>query len=177
MPMTLANLLTLWNDLFEDVVLPEQIDKDTCINAIIDKCENHIMLYIDYPFVKNKITRFFQKNYQQYQRIVEVIMLEYGLLENYDRTREYTRKVKRQSNGTDTNKVSAFNSDDFTNDSQNINSAMGNDDEEIKEREYGDLSVISTTKRVEEEIALRKHANIYEIIAGDFYDNFMVRYI
>lgn len=177
MPMTLANLLTLWNDLFEDIVLPEQIDKDTCINAIIDKCENHVMLYIDYPFVKNKITRFFQKNYQQYQRLAEVIMLEYGILENYDRTREYTRKVKRQSDGTDTNKVSAFNSNDFTNDSQNINSATGNDDEEIKEHEYGDLSVMSTTKRVEEEIALRKKANIYEIIADDFYDSFVLRCI
>ena len=104
-------------------------------------------------------------------------MLEYGLLENYDRTREYTRKVKRQTDGTDTNKVSAFNSDDFTNDSQNVNSATGNDDEEIREREYGDLSVMSTTKRVEEEIALRKKANIYDIIADDFYDTFVLRCI
>ena len=90
--MTLANLLSLWPDIFDNINLPTNIDKETCVYAIVDKCENHVMIYIDYPYVKHKIERWFRVHYEQFYRLAYTIEQEYDLLDNYERTREYSRK-------------------------------------------------------------------------------------
>lgn len=190
------NLISLWNlhnDIFDDIKLPPEIDKDIAVNYIFQYCGTYGVLDHDYPLCRSMITLFFARHYDQYKRLIENINLEYILTQNYDRNREYTRinaenrtgNEKRTGANVDTNKVSAYNSTTYADDSQtsqsidenteNINATDTN--ETIREHEYGDLSVQNMSGKVKEEIELRKNPqyNIYQIIASDFFDEMMLR--
>lgn len=125
------------DDLFENLVLPEDVDKDTLTENILLRGGEFEVLYSDPYFMKDAIGLWSRKWNRTFTKWVEALDIEYSPLENYDRKEDYTDTTnrgltsngrkdsgnKRTFNNTDTTtphttiteetKVSAFDSSDY----------------------------------------------------------------
>lgn len=141
MKMTLIGLNqylhNLGDDLFYNMTLPEDIDKDTLVENILLRGGEFEVLYADPYFLKDAIGLWSRKWNRTFTKWAEALAIEYSPLENYDRKEDYTDTTnrgltsngrkdsgnKRTFNNTDTTtphttiteetKVSAFDSSDY----------------------------------------------------------------
>lgn len=177
--------MDLHNDIFDDITLPDGIDKEICIDTIIARNCTYDIMDHDYPLCKSMITLFFKNHYYQFDRFKKALDTEYDLIQNYDRTREYKRNVDKNEHttdsGSDINSVSAYNQIALAENTRVDSDAQGTRDntenEDIYEHEYGDLSVMSTTEKVKQELELRmkQKYNIYIFIADLFFTELCLR--
>lgn len=128
------------DDLFSDLVLPEVLDKDVVVNAILTTCSSLPVAYPDYSFLKNQIKYWSKRKKPIFDKWVWLLSQEYNPLYNYDRTEEYSDNEvvnnsgsksdktttsfnsSNVSNNTVTNQATSYESDTFKNTSQNIGS-------------------------------------------------------
>ena len=145
--------LTLWGiyqydkTLFDDIVLPEGIDKDNLVSDIM-RNSGDLYPYHQVPeYLKSNINYWFARRLFDFERMYEALRVEYSPIENYDRKENTTRNY--ENSGTDKesttlgstttstnigsndneNKVSAYNESDYTNrekDTQSYNSTLTN---------------------------------------------------
>ena len=173
--------LTLWGiyqydkTLFDNIVLPEGIDKDNLISDIM-RNSGDLYPYHQVPeYLKTNINYWFARRLFDFERMYEALRVEYSPIENYDRKENTTRNY--ENSGTDKesttlgstttstnigsndneNKVSAYNESDYTNrekDIQSYNSTLTNTGSgtDVTQTEYG-----LKRKEVEE---IRVHGNI-----------------
>lgn len=170
------------NYIFKDIVLVDGIDKDVLINNIMDKCAVFTPIDNDPLLLKQRIDNFFKKNYDVYKRLYEAYNLEYNPIDNYNRTENWTETHKgKNDNKVDSsgeNKVSAFNSNEYQPNEQNVNgsTSVGNDEyvHTHTSNMRGNIGVSMTQTMLKLENDLRPKLNIYEVIANDFYNEFMI---
>lgn len=86
----IENYLNPDHSVFESMQLPEGIDKDTLIGAIILRCQEFELLYSDPDFLTTAVNVWSRKNYRTFDKWVKALKIEYDPLYNYDRTEEYT---------------------------------------------------------------------------------------
>lgn len=86
----IENYLNPDHSVFETMQLPEGIDKDTLIGAIILRCQEFELLYSDPDFLTAAVNIWSRKNYRTFDKWVKALEIEYDPLFNYDRTEEYT---------------------------------------------------------------------------------------
>lgn len=86
----IENYLNPDHSVFETMQLPEGIDKDTLIGAIILRCQEFELLYSDPDFLTAAVNIWSRKNYRTFDKWVKALDIEYDPLYNYDRTEEYT---------------------------------------------------------------------------------------
>lgn len=183
------------NNLFSNITLYSKIDKDVCINAILDKNALLEPCYAEYDFLKLKIEQFFLKYYNNFAKIYEVTIIDYEPLENLHRKETETRENKytrdsvsnqnNSSNSTDTNKVSPFDTNTFINDSQlsndttNTNKTIDDIDdltnENIIRTSDGSIGVMTSQAMFNQEIEVRLKHNVYDYIANMFCRDLMLR--
>ena len=84
------NYLNPDHSVFETMQLPEGIDKDTLIGAIILRCQEFELLYSDPDFLTAAVNIWSRKNYRTFDKWVKALDIQYDPLYNYDRTEEYT---------------------------------------------------------------------------------------
>ena len=77
------------DDLFEDMILPDHLDKEVVLNSILIECGELPVTWPDYPFVKNQIRVWFKRKKPIFDKMVELMELEFNPLYNYDRFEEY----------------------------------------------------------------------------------------
>ena len=83
---TFVNLWELSDHkLFDDIRLPDGIDKEILINTIFDECAEFEPLTIDVDLMKAKINNFFARNYDNFNRLYQYTQIEYNPIENYSR--------------------------------------------------------------------------------------------
>ena len=173
--------LTLWGiyqydkTLFDNIVLPDGIDKDNLI-ANIMRYSGDLYPYHQVPeYLKSNITYWFARRLFDFTRMYEALRTEYSPIENYDRKENISRDYENSgidkasttlgSTTTSTNigsndnenKVSAYNESDYTNrekDTQSFNSTLTNTGSgtDTTQTEYG-----LKRKEVED---IRIHGNI-----------------
>ena len=173
--------LTLWGiyqydkTLFDDIVLPDGIDKDNLVSDIM-RNSGDLYPYHQVPeYLKHNINYWFARRLFDFERMYESLRVEYSPIENYDRKENTTRNY--ENSGTDKesttlgstttstnigsndneNKVSAYNESDYSNrekDTQSYNSTLTNTGSgtDTKQTEYG-----LKRKEVED---IRVHGNI-----------------
>lgn len=177
--------------IFDDIQIPNGIDKGLLVNAIMDKSAIYEPLYTDETLLKNKIQTFFAKNYRTYQKLYEAYMLDYNPIENYDRIEDLERKYNSNSlnekndtmNESTINKVSPYDSETFKNDTSNDmdtsstskNQNTSNDTTIETNRIHGNIGVTTSQQMLQSEIDIVHKLNIYELIANDFYTEFMLK--
>lgn len=98
--------------LFDSITLTERLNKNNLVSHIIDK-HGQLDLWQQNPIiVKRKINTFFLINYDNFDKMAEVLQMDYNPLENYDRSesttenRDTNRSGANQSN-TQTSNASA----------------------------------------------------------------------
>lgn len=105
------------DDLFENLVLPEDVDKDTITENILLRGGEFEVLYSDPYFMKDAIGLWSRKWNRTFTKWVEALALEYSPLENYDRKEDYTDTLNKgiSTNSTrNSNNTRTFNNTDTT---------------------------------------------------------------
>lgn len=132
---------------FDDIVLPSGIDKDTLVNTIKLQAGSFEMLYSDPIFLTASINIWSKGWLETWKKWVEALAAEYDPIENYNRyedlkeehTGSDTRKGSTNRSGnnssssqgsdsnssTSTDQVSAFNSTSFQDKDKNTTSGSG----------------------------------------------------
>lgn len=111
---------TLWGlaqfdpHLFDKVLLPEGLDKELCINNIMNK-SGDLYLYYQVPArAKLQIEDWFSMHYLGFKRMIEALLKEYNPIENTDKYEDEstTLDVNRtnQASGSDTAQASGTDS-------------------------------------------------------------------
>lgn len=74
--------------LFDELVLPEGLEKELAVNTILMRSGQFEVLYPDPDFFKSQIGYWGRKHYRTFEKWVEALAIEYDPLYNYDRTEE-----------------------------------------------------------------------------------------
>lgn len=193
------NLLSLYNydeSLFDNLVLPEGIDKDTLVNNLLLDTVSQEVLYADPDIMKQAIGMWSKKELPVWQRLKDTLDIRgtYNPIYNYDRneeiTNDHTSNTTESENhntnkGTDTTKVSqgSFNSNDLTQVNQQDNIlGSGNDengrdtftgDHTFNAHLYGNIGVTTTQQMIREELSIDE-INILDYIIDSFKNRFIL---
>lgn len=171
-----------------DIVLPDKIDRKTCIDTIV--YDNHDLdLYCsDYHVFKYQVHNFFKKKFYDYECIVNALTEDYNPIHNYDRyevrneqrNNSYKSTNRDTGNSTDEYQTSAFNSDSYQPKDKSTNSTNRTDIRDTNEDNsyttdnhlFGNIGVTTSQQMIESEMELRSKHNIYNIISMDFRKEF-----
>ena len=201
--ITMLGLETYLNannqSLFDDIVIPASIDKDTLVNNILLESAEFEVLYSNPSFMHQAIQLWFHKWNRTFNKWMEVLELKYNPLDNYDRSEEWTDAsgtsasgtVSDESHGTTNdngssfNNVSAYDSDTFEpseKSSSSSNASVDNKtDTKTKSttdtsskhvgRVHGNIGVMSTQELITRELEVDKF-NVYNQIVDMFLREF-----
>ena len=84
---------------FDNLVIPEEMDKDILIPEILEACSDFGLLYPDGDFMQMIIGVWSSKELPIWNDIYKSTVLEYNPIENYDRYEDITRNVHGSSSG------------------------------------------------------------------------------
>ena len=188
--------------IFDNLELPEGVDRDILIPEICTECSDFALLYPDYDFMRMLIGVWSKKEARIWAAMQESTELEYNPIENYDRQESIQRSitssstgsstgsssVTEQNSGTSTGSQTAFNSDNFkdTNKStsqgsgstttQGSDSAQqsGTGTETVTSRVHGNIGVVTSQQMI---ASFREISNfsVYDFIVQSFKDRFCVQ--
>ena len=88
--------------LFDLFVLPEDVDKETCIDNIMLECGELETLYSDPEFMRAAIGTWSKKHYWTFEKWAKALKIEYSPLENYDRTEDWWDHSEKDNDNTRT---------------------------------------------------------------------------
>ena len=187
MKLTLNGLFQYDNSLFDNLELPSELTKDTCIQVILEKCGEFPLLYPDFDYMKYAIGVFSKKWEWTLNKWAKAINIEYDPLYNFDRHEIYTdtskTKAESNTNATSLNEVSAFNDIDSatpnmkptskaTSEAGGTNKGEGTNTHEG--RLYGNIGVTTSQQMLQSELDLG-YWNIYNEIANLFSTEYCIR--
>ena len=110
----LENYLNPEKSVFGNIVLPDDVDKDTLIGAIMLRCQEFELLYSDPDFMIDAVNIWSRKNYYTFDKWCKALRIQYDPLYNYDRTEEYTDTHKGDFNTGGNTSGSNTRTDDLT---------------------------------------------------------------
>lgn len=154
--------------LFDDVDLPNDVDKQTLIDNLLIECAEMEILYTNPYFLQEAITVWSKKQLHTWSSLADTFNLAYNPIWNVDAHEEIERIVT--SNGVDVNKVTGFNSNELT--TNNSIDSINNADEKIINDRGGNIGVTTTQKMLKEELEIRPQLNIINYIIKDFKQHF-----
>ena len=146
----IENYLNPDHSVFENMQLPDGIDKDTLIGAIILRCQEFELLYSDPDFLTAAVNIWSRKNYRTFDKWVKALEISYDPLYNYDRTEEYT-----DTHSGDFNRSGSSNDSGSNNNTRTDNLTMTNnlaDTNDVttthSEKAYNDSNYVGTTQDI-----------------------------
>ena len=107
------------NTLFDNLTLPDGIDKDLLIDNIVMEGGEFELVYANLDFMKSDIGVWSAKNYRTFEKWIKALNVEYNPLENYDRIEEWEETHSGNKNGTTTTNESSTNSGSISNNQNN----------------------------------------------------------
>lgn len=127
----IENYLNPGSSVFDQMILPEGIDRQTLIDTILLRCQEFELLYSDPEFLTAAVNVWSRKNYWTFDKWIKLINTEYNPLYNKDYQEEWTdiHAGTFAKSGSGQNTGTTSNSDDHTrtdNLSQGINTTTTN---------------------------------------------------
>ena len=141
---TLYGMYSYDPTLFDNIIIPEGLNKDILVTEIMAECGENEVLYPNIPLLKHMILTFFDSHSYKYQNLYESMNYDYDPLENYNVTR--TRTYTRTENGTDTRDLTR----DLKNDTVVDNSSNGTTTTTDDVSAYNSADYVPSTKSVQE---------------------------
>lgn len=176
------SILGLWNadnTLFDDMQLPEALDRETVINAILLKCSELETLYTDPEFMKNALRIWSGYRIVVWDALYKTTQFDYNPIWNKDGTITETENRDTESSasgsGTGQQAVKAFNDTSWTDHTKNTTDSQaastGKEAITRERREQGNIGVTTTQQMIREERDVREF-NTIEYIIDDFRTEF-----
>lgn len=97
-------------DLFQKLTLPDDVDKEVCIQNILMQCDDKELLYPDSAFMIDAIGMWSKKWQRTFQKWMDVLSIEYNPLENYDRQEAWSDSTSTSESNSASASDSATNS-------------------------------------------------------------------
>lgn len=176
--LSILGLYTWDKTIFDNMVLPSEIDKDILIdNILMDYAELEV-LYPDSDFMKNAIGSWSKARLHAWTKMSRVLYEDYDPFINImrDEVRTITQERDLQGNGSGTNSVAAWNETDYTNrnktDSENFETGTITTTEKFHVE--GDSAITDAQDVALKEIDMRREYDMYEIIKNDFKRRFLI---
>ena len=127
--ISILGLYNLNDTLFDDLVIPENMDSDLLINNLVTELAELELIYSDFNFMKFMIGVWSRKELPTWERVYKASIKEYDPIENYDRKEDWSDTLNRngavntQSSGNSTQQhdVAGFNSSDLVTASKDTN--------------------------------------------------------
>ena len=185
--LSIIGLKSYNQHLFDDMAVPDGVDKTVLANNIIYDCAELEVIYPDPFFMQFAIGQWSQKELPIWQKVYEMENAEYNPLENYDRYDSETEntgrnrenqktdvinsKAEAKSNtrntgvttSTNVDKVAAFNTDILQTNNQNVANNTDNGESNIESDSVGSSvqNTNDTGKENENRVKqLHSHGNI-----------------
>jgi hypothetical protein len=184
-----SDLNYLNKSLFDSLSLPSGYEKADIVNQILLDCGEFEVLYPSGDFLTEAIGLWSKRWYRTFNKWLTALNIEYAPLENYDRTEEHVDTFENinenhnQNKGTDTSteKVSAFDSSNFSNKGQSItnlgtgsdSNGSGSGSSTSKIRAHGNIGVTTSQQMLEAELDLAKW-NLTKHIVDIFKQEFCI---
>lgn len=125
--MTIAGMYQFKDGLFNNLNLPDGIDKEDVINQILLDGSNFEILYSDFNFMQDAIGLWSNTWYRTFSKWQKALSIEYNPIENYDRMEDWTDSSNSKSNRNLIEKRNLANSMRSGRDLQSITKNTGSD--------------------------------------------------
>lgn len=162
--MTLIGFYNALEDsspLFEDLTLPDGIDKDLFVNTLLMDAGEFEVLYDDPDFFKNMVTLWGKKWERTFEKWYKAVYFDYDPLYNYDRHEEWITETDSSSRSDSTANRSSYDSatlQPYT----SMNDSGTFDGKEAKNgRAYGNIGVTTSQQMFKEEMSVAQ-LNLYQ---------------
>lgn len=176
--LSILGLYTWDNTIFDNMVLPAEIDKDILVdNILMDYAELEV-LYPDSEFMKSAIGSWSKARLRTWSKMANVLYEDYDPFINIkrDETRTITQERDLQGSGIGENSVSAWNETDYTN--RNKTDTVNYETGTVTTTEHfhveGDSAITDAQDVARKEIELRSENDMYQIIKNDFKRRFLI---
>ena len=183
------------NTIFDELVLPEDVDQQTIIDKICFDNAELSLLYTDPDTMKLLIKNWSTVEAPNWTRIAEALDAEYSPIENYDRqelwtdtgsssTQDSTTGSTQQTTGT-TRKVAGWNNDSSLTPSEGVDSTgsgsstqqstgSGTTSNRREGRTHGNIGVTTAQDMITQEIKLRSSITLADVISSSFRKHFCI---
>lgn len=187
--MSLFGLYRLKPSIFDSMVIPSNIDRETLIDNILIDSANFEILYSDPEFLEAAIGAWSAKRLPVWTKLLETENYDYDPIANYDRTETETEVVENDTSSKATSDSSnesvsastAFNSDTFkdtgraTSDTDGTSTGKShqNYDRVRSVRVFGNIGVTTSQQMIEAQRDVVRF-NTVDFIVNDFLDKFCI---
>ena len=162
--------------IFDDMVIPDQLDRDVLISNIVLECAEMTILYPSADMMKKAIGYWSQMRLHAWDRMAEVLYEKYDPFINIkrDETRTITQDRDLKDNGTSIGKVNAWNSGTGTERDRNevTNAQTGKVVTTETFHVEGDSAITDAQDVARKEMELRIKYDLYNYIVSDFKQRF-----
>lgn len=195
--LSLLGLYQYDNTIFNELVLPEGMDKQVYINNLLMETSEMEVLFSNPATMRSVIGIWSNAHLDSWKKMWNTTKLEYNPIENYDRQEEWTDNNKTNSkvqstdkgvgknHSTDISKAAGFdsgslvtsgqNENDSNNESTQIGNSEGNSTEDSTHhgRMHGNIGVTTTQHMIQEERRVADW-NMYEYLIDKFKQQFLL---
>lgn len=120
--LTIEGLYNYDNTLFDGFNVPEGLVKQIAIDTILMRTRELEIVYLDFTYMKNRITIWSNKYQINWKKLYDTTVLEYNPIENYDRMEDWTDTDDETSTSARDNTRNTTNSVKNTRTNEIINS-------------------------------------------------------
>lgn len=181
--LTLISFYNYDNTLFDNLVLPDEIDRDALIYLLLQRYGEFDLIYTDLDFLKVSFGYWSKSHQVTFEKWLDGFKAEYNPIENYDRIEEITdyghNSNSNHSNASNLNRRSGYNNNNMVDDSGNSSDSSFNGEGDYTNthnaRIHGNIGVTTAPKMLEEMFKLYGQHNIYTMICDLFADEYMIR--
>lgn len=144
--LTIMGMYEYDDTIFNSLVLPEGLDRNTAIDEIIMETSELECLYPSVPFLKKAIGIWSATMQSSFNRVWSAMNLEYNPIENYDRQEDESTTGTRQHSGQDvtsgstTNQRTTADSREITDSGNVLNKIAGFDASALVDHDSGTSS-------------------------------------
>lgn len=169
--LSILSLYAYDNTIFNDLELPEDVDRQTIIDKICFDNAELSLVYTDPAAVKLLIKNWSTVESPNWTRIAEALAAEYSPIENYDRYEDFT-DTSSQSTGT-TRKVAGWNNDSSLTPAEGVDSS-GSGSNRRTGHLHGNIGVTTAQQMITEEVKLRSSITLANVISSSFRKHFCI---
>ena len=189
--ISILGLYNLNDTLFDDLVIPENMDSDLLINNLVTELAELELIYSDFNFMKFMIGVWSRKELPTWERVYKASVKEYDPIENYDRIEEWNDTVDSNSagntslngNGTVQHDVAGLNSssmvtatkDTTTEHNTGFTSDNSSSSGSHTGRVHGNIGVTTSQQMLQSELDIAPKLNAYDFIINSFKNRFCLQ--
>ena len=171
--VTIVGLYNYDDSLFDNMLLPDGIDRGNLIYNILERAGDFALLYPDFDFMKMMIGVWSKNCYVVITKLLRTTQVEYDPIENYNRRGEISRQASGQSNSNSKNAQTAFDSIEFRDTDRQESAGTSAATEAVTEHLHGNIGVTTTQQMIEQERKVSTY-NIYDVVTRDFINRFCI---